>query len=131
MRKRFHAEPPYLCGARARAPSDISRPGGDRPAGPPGAVAPAAGGHARCTQVAAAPASSLATSRPEPPARALAAIRGDGQAGSTARRVHSADPAGPERRRPLLADGFARLSARSRQLRFLTPKKELSPAELR
>ena len=32
---------------------------------------------------------------------------------------------------PLLADGFARLSARSRQLRFLTPKQELSPAELR
>ena len=32
---------------------------------------------------------------------------------------------------PLLADGFARLSARSRQMRFLTPKKELSPAELR
>ena len=40
------------------------------------------------------------------------------------RPVHSADA-------PLLADGFARLSARSRQLRFLTPKKELSPAELR
>jgi RimJ/RimL family protein N-acetyltransferase len=32
---------------------------------------------------------------------------------------------------PLLADGFARLSAQSRWLRFLTPKKELSPAELR
>jgi RimJ/RimL family protein N-acetyltransferase len=32
---------------------------------------------------------------------------------------------------PLLADGFARLSDRSRQLRFLTPKKALSPAELR
>jgi RimJ/RimL family protein N-acetyltransferase len=32
---------------------------------------------------------------------------------------------------PLLADGFARLSDRSRQLRFLTQKKELSPAELR
>ena len=31
----------------------------------------------------------------------------------------------------LLADGFARLSARSRRLRFLTPKQELSPAELR
>jgi len=31
----------------------------------------------------------------------------------------------------LLADGFARLSARSRRLRFLTPKTELSPAELR
>jgi RimJ/RimL family protein N-acetyltransferase len=40
------------------------------------------------------------------------------------RPVHSADA-------PLVADGFARLSARSRQLRFLTPKKELSPAELR
>jgi hypothetical protein len=39
-------------------------------------------------------------------------------------RVHSADA-------PLLGDGFARLSARSRQLRFLTPKKGLSPAELR
>ena len=32
---------------------------------------------------------------------------------------------------PLLADGFARLSPRSRQLRFLTRKKELSGAELR
>jgi RimJ/RimL family protein N-acetyltransferase len=32
---------------------------------------------------------------------------------------------------PLLADGFTRLSVRSRQLRFLTPKKELSPRELR
>jgi RimJ/RimL family protein N-acetyltransferase len=32
---------------------------------------------------------------------------------------------------PLLADGFARLSARSRQMRFLTRKKELTPAELR
>jgi RimJ/RimL family protein N-acetyltransferase len=31
---------------------------------------------------------------------------------------------------PLLADGFARLSAQSRQLRFLAPKQELSPAEL-
>ena len=31
---------------------------------------------------------------------------------------------------PLLADGFARLSATSRWMRFLTPKKELSPAEL-
>jgi len=40
------------------------------------------------------------------------------------RRVHSADAS-------LLGDGFARLSARSRQLRLLTPKKGLSPAELR
>jgi RimJ/RimL family protein N-acetyltransferase len=40
------------------------------------------------------------------------------------RQVHSADA-------PLLADGFARLSGRSRRLRFLAPKKELSPAELR
>jgi len=40
------------------------------------------------------------------------------------RQVHSTDA-------PLLADGFARLSPRSRQLRFLTGKKELSGAELR
>ena len=40
------------------------------------------------------------------------------------RQVHSADA-------PLLADGFTRLSAQSRQMRFLTRKKELSPAELR
>jgi RimJ/RimL family protein N-acetyltransferase len=39
------------------------------------------------------------------------------------RQVQSADA-------PLLADGFARLSAPSRWMRFLTPKKELSPAEL-
>jgi RimJ/RimL family protein N-acetyltransferase len=32
---------------------------------------------------------------------------------------------------PLLADGFARLSARSRQMRFLGPKTTLSAAELR
>ena len=32
---------------------------------------------------------------------------------------------------PLLADGFARLSARSRRMRFLTGKPQLSPAELR
>ena len=32
---------------------------------------------------------------------------------------------------PLLADGFARLSAESRQLRFLTGKPSLTPAELR
>ena len=32
---------------------------------------------------------------------------------------------------PLLADGFARLSAQSRRMRFLTNKKRLSPAELR
>jgi len=32
---------------------------------------------------------------------------------------------------PLLADGFARLSARSRQMRFLTAKQSLSAAELR
>jgi RimJ/RimL family protein N-acetyltransferase len=40
------------------------------------------------------------------------------------RQVQSADG-------PLLADGFARLSTKSRQMRFLTPKKELSPSELR
>jgi RimJ/RimL family protein N-acetyltransferase len=40
------------------------------------------------------------------------------------RQVHSADA-------PLLAEGFARLSATSRWMRFLAPKQELSPAELR
>jgi EmrB/QacA subfamily drug resistance transporter len=40
------------------------------------------------------------------------------------RQVQSADA-------PLLADGFTRLSDASRHLRFLTKKKELSPAELR
>jgi len=40
------------------------------------------------------------------------------------RQVRSADA-------PLLADGFARLSAASRQMRFLGVKKELSAAELR
>lgn len=40
------------------------------------------------------------------------------------RQVHSTDA-------PLLADGFARLSPQSRQMRFLTRKKELSGAELR
>ncbi|HYB48304.1 MAG TPA: hypothetical protein VED20_13260, partial [Streptosporangiaceae bacterium] len=40
------------------------------------------------------------------------------------RQVHGADA-------PLLADGFARLSARSRQMRFLGRKDELSAAELR
>jgi GNAT superfamily N-acetyltransferase len=40
------------------------------------------------------------------------------------RQVHSADAA-------LLADGFAHLSSRSRQLRFLTGKSDLTPAELR
>jgi RimJ/RimL family protein N-acetyltransferase len=32
---------------------------------------------------------------------------------------------------PLLADGFGRLSSRSRWMRFLTAKKELTPSELR
>jgi RimJ/RimL family protein N-acetyltransferase len=40
------------------------------------------------------------------------------------RQVHSSDA-------PLLADGFARLSAKSRRMRFLRPKDELSPAERR
>ena len=40
------------------------------------------------------------------------------------RQVQSADA-------PLVADGFARLSPRSRQLRFLTRKQQLSSAELR
>jgi RimJ/RimL family protein N-acetyltransferase len=62
------------------------------------------------------------------------------------RRLRSAAPGGPVVLRdgsqvvirpvrgtdaPLLADGFSRLSARSRQMRFLTRKDELTQAELR
>ena len=58
-----------------------------------------------------------------PAARGKTVVLRDGSA-VLIRQVHSADA-------PLLADGFTRLSARSRQMRFLTRKKELSPAELR
>jgi EmrB/QacA subfamily drug resistance transporter len=61
--------------------------------------------------------------RPPPAARGKTVVLRDGSA-VLIRQVQSADT-------PLLADGFARLSAQSRQMRFLTIKKELSPAELR
>jgi EmrB/QacA subfamily drug resistance transporter len=60
---------------------------------------------------------------PPSAARGKTVVLRDGSA-VLIRQVHSADA-------PLLADGFARLSARSRQMRFLTRKQELSPAELR
>ena len=50
-------------------------------------------------------------------------VRRDGSA-VLIRQVRSTDA-------PLLADGFARLSAASRQMRFLGVKKDLSAAELR
>ena len=56
-------------------------------------------------------------------ARAKTVVLRDGSA-VLIRQVHGADA-------PLLADGFTRLSDASRQMRFLTRKKELSPAELR
>jgi RimJ/RimL family protein N-acetyltransferase len=61
--------------------------------------------------------------RPPPAARGKTVVLRDGSA-VLIREVQSADA-------PLLADGFARLSETSRQMRFLTRKKELSPAELR
>ena len=61
--------------------------------------------------------------RPPPAARGKTVVLRDGSA-VLIRQIHSADA-------PLLADGFTRLSAQSRQMRFLTTKKELSPAELR
>ena len=61
--------------------------------------------------------------RPPPAARGKTVVLRDGSA-VLIRPVHSADA-------PLLADGFARLSDASRQMRFLTKKKELSPTELR
>jgi RimJ/RimL family protein N-acetyltransferase len=61
--------------------------------------------------------------RPLPAASGKTVVLRDGSA-VLIRQVHSADAS-------LLADGFARLSARSRQMRFLTRKKGLSLAELR
>ena len=105
--------------------------GGSRPPGQASATTPAAGGRDRGPQIAALLDSTLVASRLEPTAWSPAAIAPEGKRvvlrdGSQVliRPVHSADA-------PLLADGFARLSATSRWMRFLTPKKELSPAELR
>ncbi len=61
--------------------------------------------------------------RPPPAATGKTVVLRDGSA-VLIRPVQSADA-------PLLADGFARLSDASRQMRFLTKKKELTPAELR
>ena len=61
--------------------------------------------------------------RPPPAARGKTVLLRDGSA-VVIRQIRSADAA-------LLADGFARLSDASRQMRFLTKKKGLSPAELR
>jgi RimJ/RimL family protein N-acetyltransferase len=61
--------------------------------------------------------------RPQPAADGTPAVLRDGST-VLIRPVRDTDA-------PLLADGFARLSARSRQLRFLGPKPSLSKAELR
>ena len=64
----------------------------------------------------------LAGHRLRPVTTGLVALRDESRV--LIRPVQSTDAA-------LLADGFARLSPRSRQLRFLTRKKQLSSAELR
>jgi len=61
--------------------------------------------------------------RPQPVAEGTPAVLRDGSQVQI-RPVRGSDA-------PLLADGFARLSARSRQQRFLSPKHSLSEAELR
>src|SRR5690348_18367682 len=61
--------------------------------------------------------------RPQPEPEGTPAVLRDGSE-VLIRQVRGSDA-------PLLADGFARLSARSRQQRFLGPKKMLSAAELR
>ena len=66
--------------------------------------------------------SRLPGHRPRPVKTGLVALRD--RSTVLIRQVQSADA-------PLVADGFARLSPRSRQLRFLTGKKQLSSAELR
>ena len=67
--------------------------------------------------------SRLPGERPRPTVKGRPVALRDGSK-VVIRQVHSADA-------PLLADGFARLSPQSRQMRFLTGKKELSRAELR
>src|SRR5712691_9559928 len=67
--------------------------------------------------------SRLPARRPRPAAEGTPAVLRDGSK-VLIRQVRSTDA-------PLLAAGFARLSARSRQMRFLTDKNTLSPAELR
>jgi hypothetical protein len=88
---------PYIHAALAqeRHQEFLARAETDRP-GPAGTLAPAAGWRRLRPQIAAALAPSLATARPEPPVRTPAAARGDGPAGSTPRRVHGADPPGPQ-----------------------------------
>ena len=61
--------------------------------------------------------------RPQPVAEGTPVVLRDGSQVQI-REVRGSDA-------PLLADGFARLSARSRQQRFLSPKHSLSAAELR
>jgi EmrB/QacA subfamily drug resistance transporter len=61
--------------------------------------------------------------RPPPAARGKTVVLRDGSA-VLIRQIQGTDA-------PLLADGFARLSDTSRRMRFLTKKKQLSPAELR
>jgi RimJ/RimL family protein N-acetyltransferase len=67
--------------------------------------------------------SRLLGGRSRPAARGRQTVLRDGSA-VLIRPVQSADV-------PLLADGFTRLSAQSRHMRFLSAKKELSPKELR
>lgn len=84
-----------------------------------------------CPATAAAPARGLAAARPEPSARAPAGSAVSGQRvvlrDGSAVLIRPVQPSDA----PLLVDGFARLSAHSRQMRFLRRKDELSAAELR
>src|SRR5215510_11303951 len=58
-------------------------------------VGPLCGGrHTRCPQIAAPLDPQLAAAQPEPPARSPATGRGDGHAGSAARRIEGADTTG-------------------------------------
>jgi RimJ/RimL family protein N-acetyltransferase len=89
-------------------------------------IGTALAGERRDTLLAEAETARLARqARPRRPRGGPAGTRAVLRDGSHVliRPVQSADAA-------LLADGFARLSAASRWMRFLTPKKELSPTEL-
>jgi RimJ/RimL family protein N-acetyltransferase len=91
-----------------------------KPAHPAAAGAPAA----RKSPLGWIPSwSRLAGHRPRPTAETGLVVLRDGSR-TLIRPVRSADA-------PLVAEGFTRLSPRSRQMRFLTRKKRLSSAELR
>jgi len=100
-------------------PAGLARAGGHEAASARAGMVAPSGRPAAMTAVAGLAADRRLTGVPE----GRPAVLSDGSA-VLIRQVRSSDA-------PLLADGFARLSATSRRMRFMGVKKELSAAELR